>query len=242
MIYGIYSDVHSNLAALEAVLASMETFGVERRVCLGDLVGYCADADVCVQLVQKNSDICLLGNHDSVALKRESSVHFNQYARIAIEWTQTKLSKESLEFMKKLPYIVEESDVCFVHASPKSPADWFYVASLDEAVDAFEFFSTRFCFVGHTHSPVIVACGKDGSPSVIEEDFYTAQDDERVLVNVGSVGQPRDRNPEACYCLLDSDSLTVRFIRVPYDISRTQETMRKQGFPAFLIQRIADGR
>jgi len=242
MKYGIFSDIHSNLSALEAVMASMDKAGVERRVCLGDLVGYCADADTCVQLVASKSDICLLGNHDSVALKRESATSFNQYARIAIEWTQTRLSKESVEFMKQLPYIVEEGELTFVHASPKSPADWYYIASLDEAVDAFDFFTTRACFVGHTHSPVIVAMSDDGTPVVIEDDSYTPDDGERLLINVGSVGQPRDRNPEACWCLLDSETLKVQFMRVAYDIGRTQETMRKQSFPTFLIQRIADGR
>lgn len=242
MLYGIFSDIHSNLSALEAVLASMDAHGVGRRVCLGDLVGYSADPETCVQLVKQKSDICILGNHDSVALKRESSLHFNQYARVAIEWTQNKLSADSLDFMKKLPYIVEENDYSFVHASPKSPADWYYIASLEEAVDAFEFFTSKICFVGHTHSPVIAAMSSEGTPVVIEDDEYTPDVGERLLVNVGSVGQPRDRNPEACWCLLDSESNKVKFIRVPYDISRTQEIMRKQNFPTFLIQRIADGR
>jgi len=242
MIYGIFSDIHSNLAALEAVLASMSSAGVNRRVCLGDLVGYCADADACVKLVQANSDLCILGNHDSVALRREPSIHFNQFARVAIEWTQSRLSPDSIEYMKKLPYILEESNMCFVHASPKSPADWYYVSSLDEAMDAFEFFTTELCFVGHTHSPVIVSMSAEGDPLVIEEDEYTLGSGERLLVNVGSVGQPRDRNPEACWCLYDTNTRKVSFVRVPYDISRTQETMRKQGFPAFLIQRLSDGR
>ncbi|HSQ41967.1 MAG TPA: metallophosphoesterase family protein [Fibrobacteraceae bacterium] len=242
MIYGIFSDIHSNLPALEAVLASMSQHQVARRVCLGDLVGYCADADACVNLVRQNSDLCILGNHDSVALHREPSVNFNQYARIAIEWTQKHLSKDSMEFMKKLPYILEEGDLCFVHASPKSPADWSYIASLDEADDAFEFFTSQVCLVGHTHSPVIVVRGEDGIPMVIEDDHYRPGPNQRLLVNVGSVGQPRDRNPEACWCRLDTSDLSVSFIRVPYDIGRTQEAMRREGFPAFLIQRIAEGR
>ena len=242
MIYGIFSDIHSNLSALQTVLASMQEYGVERRVCLGDLVGYCADADACVKLVQTKSDICLLGNHDSVALKREASLHFNQYARLAIEWTQQKLSKESLDFMKKLPYIAEENDFCFAHASPKDPAGWPYVASLDEAVEAFDFFAGKACFVGHTHSPVIVAMVEGEGPMVIEDDHYVAKDGERLLVNVGSVGQPRDRNPQACWCLVKTDPLEVRFIRMPYDISATQENMRKEGFPHFLIQRLMEGR
>jgi diadenosine tetraphosphatase ApaH/serine/threonine PP2A family protein phosphatase len=242
MKYGIFSDIHSNLSALEAVMASMDNMGVERRVCLGDLVGYCADVNSCVDLVRKKSDICILGNHDSVAIRRESSLHFNQYARFAIDWTQQNLSKESLDYMGKLPYIVEENDLCFVHASPKSPADWSYVSSLDDADDAFEYFSTKVCFVGHTHSPVIVVQDIKGLPFVIEEDSHCCRPGERMLVNVGSVGQPRDRNPESCWCLLDSETFCVEFVRVPYDISRTQDTMRKLGLPVFLIQRIAEGR
>lgn len=242
MIYGIFSDVHANLAALEAVITSMSQWGVRRKVCLGDLVGYCADADTCVQLVQAYSDICIMGNHDSVALKREPSLHFNQFARLAIEWTQKQLSQESLDYMKKLPYIVEENDLCFVHASPKSPADWFYVSSLEDAVDAFEYFVSKVCFVGHTHSPVIVSLGQDNVPRVVESDEYIARAGERLLVNVGSVGQPRDRNPQACWCFFDDQTMEVRFIRVPYAVHRTQETMRKYQFPPFLVQRIEEGR
>jgi len=242
MIYGLFSDIHSNLAALEAVLASMSMYKVERKVCLGDLVGYCADADTCVQLVQAHSDICLMGNHDSVALHREPSIHFNQFARLAIEWTQKHLSKESLDYMKKLPYIVEEGELCFVHASPKSPADWYYVSSLEDAVDAFEYFSSRICFVGHTHSPVIVTLGHDNVPRVVEEESYVAKEGERLLVNVGSVGQPRDRNPQACWCYFDSETFDIRFVRVPYAVHKTQETMRQNQFPPFLVQRIAEGR
>lgn len=242
MIYGIFSDIHSNLAALEAVFASMRAHGAQRLVCLGDLVGYCAHPDECVQLVQANADICLLGNHDSVAVRREPTLHFNQYARVAIEWTQLHLSRESVDYLKKRPYIVEEENICFVHASPKSPADWHYIASLDEAVEAFEFFSEKFCFVGHTHSPVIVSMAPDSSLQVIEEDSYTAHEGERLLVNVGSVGQPRDRDPKACWCAFNSETQQVSFHRVSYDIHQTQEAMRREGFPTFLIQRLADGR
>ncbi|NLB64037.1 MAG: metallophosphoesterase family protein [Fibrobacter sp.] len=241
MIYGIFSDIHANLSALEAVENSMAEHGVERRVCLGDLVGYCADVEECVQLTAKISDICVMGNHDSVAVKRESSMHFNQYARYVIEWTQQNLSESAINYLKSLAYMVEEGDICFVHASPKSPADWYYIASLDEAMDAFEFFTTKYCFVGHTHNPVIVALD-DGFPQVIEEDFYQVQGSERLLINVGSVGQPRDRDARASWCLFDSEKETIRIVRVEYDISITQKNMRKRDFPIFLIKRLAEGR
>lgn len=241
MLYGIFSDIHANLAALQAVVQSMVDHGVERRVCLGDLVGYCADVEECVQLTAQVSDICVMGNHDSVAVKRESAVLFNQYARQVIEWTQQNLSAESLAYLQSLPYMVEENDLCFVHASPKSPADWFYIASLDEAMDAFDFFSASYCFVGHTHNPVIVAL-KDGLPHVIEEDYYQSTPGERLLVNVGSVGQPRDCDARASWCLFDSEQRTVKIIRVSYEIERTQKQMRKRDFPTFLIKRLSEGR
>ena len=194
MLYGICSDIHSNATAFEAVLQSMDDNHVDRRVCLGDLVGYGVDADECVKLARDNMDLCLIGNHDSVAIKYESSVGFNPYAKQAIEWTQSHLTEESREYIKQLPYIKEENDITFVHASPLSPADWVYVTDLEEALDAFDHFHGTYCFIGHTHSPVIVASRPMAIPKILDEYEYTIANTERLLVNVGSVGQPRDRD------------------------------------------------
>ena len=242
MLYGICSDIHSNATAFEAVLESMRENGVERRVCLGDIVGYGVDTDECVDLVKKNMDVCLIGNHDSVAVKYESSVGFNPYAKQAIEWTQKNLSKESVAYIRSLPYIYEENDICFVHASPLSPADWVYVTDLEDALNAFDHFSERYCFVGHTHSPVIIASRPLAIPKILDEYEYVIANTERLLVNVGSVGQPRDRDPRACWCLLDTETKCVRLIRVEYDIRETQNRMKKQGMPSFLIDRLSVGR
>ena len=116
MLYGICSDIHANATAFEAVLTSMKENGVERRVCLGDLVGYGADSDECVRLARDNMDACIIGNHASVGIKYESSVGFNPYAKQAIEWTQNHLSPESVAYMKYLPYIFEEGDITYVQA------------------------------------------------------------------------------------------------------------------------------
>ena len=242
MLYGICSDIHSNATALEAVLESMRDNGVERKVCLGDIVGYGVDADECVDLVRKNMDFCLIGNHDSVAVKYASSAGFNPYAKQAIEWTQKHLSKESVAYIRSLPYIFEENDICFVHASPLSPADWVYVTDLEDALNAFDHFSERFCFVGHTHSPVIIASRPLAIPKILDDYEYVIANTERLLVNVGSVGQPRDRDPRACWCLLDTETKCVRLIRVEYDIRETQSRMKKQGMPSFLIDRLSVGR
>ena len=242
MLYGICSDIHSNATAFKAVLESMRDNGVERKVCLGDIVGYGVDTDECVDLVRENMDFCLIGNHDSVAVKNESSEGFNPYAKQAIEWTQKHLSKESVAYIRSLPYIHDENDICFVHASPLSPADWVYVTDLEDALNAFDHFSERYCFVGHTHSPVIIASRPMAIPKILDEYEYVIANTERLLVNVGSVGQPRDRDPRACWCLLDTETKCVRLIRVDYDIRETQNRMKKQGMPSFLIDRLSVGR
>lgn len=242
MRYGFFSDIHSNLPALEAVIASMDNCKVERRICLGDLVGYGADVESCIARIREVSDLCLLGNHDSVAIGRESGEYFNQYARKAIEWTRDNLSQESRDYLGRLPYIMEEGPFCLAHASPKSPADWHYIVSLDEAVDAFDFFTAPICLVGHTHKPVIVVLNASGEYLVLDEYSYRVREGERVLVNVGSVGQPRDRDSRACWCLVDSETLEIQIIRISYSIDMAQASMRAQGFPPFLIQRLGEGR
>ena len=242
MLYGIYSDIHANLPALEVVLESMREHGVERRVCLGDIVGYGASPNECVALVKENADVCILGNHDSVAIKWDSDVGFNPYAKTAIEWTQKALSEESKQYLRSLPYMYEENDICFVHASPMSPADWIYVTDLEDALDAFDHFGETHCFVGHTHSPVIVAMKEEEIPKVIETGSYVLEPSERLLMNVGSVGQPRDRDSRASYCLFDSEKHSVQLVRLDYDIGETQRVMRDAVLPMFLIERLELGR
>ncbi len=243
MKYGIYSDIHGNLEALQRVLESMKRLGVEKKVCLGDIVGYGPFPNECVELVKNNSDFVILGNHDSVAIGRESADNWNNYnAQKAIEWTAKVLTTESVEFFKGLPYMASESPLLFVHASPWSPADWRYVTSLDDAVDAFSFFTERICFIGHTHWPIIVITEGEQNFRVSETLFHTLLPEQRILVNDGSVGQPRDRNPLAAWCLCDTEKMTVEIIRVAYDINKTQEAMRKLGFAEFLINRLTEGR
>ncbi|MBW8890592.1 MAG: metallophosphoesterase family protein [Fibrobacteres bacterium] len=243
MKYGIYSDIHGNLEALQRVLESMQRLGVDKKVCLGDIVGYGPFPNECVELVAENSDLVILGNHDSVAIGRESSEGWNNYnAQRAIEWTSKVLTPASVDFFSKLPYMASESPLMFVHASPWSPADWKYVSSLDDAVDAFSFFTERICFIGHTHWPIIVIMEGEQSFKVGENLVHTLEPNQRILVNDGSVGQPRDRNPLASWCLCDTEKMSVEIVRVAYDISKTQAAMRKSGFADFLINRLSEGR
>ena len=166
----------------------------------------------------------------------------NPYAKQAVEWTQENMNAESVAYIRSLPYIHEENDITFVHASPMSPADWLYITDLEDALNAFDHFSGTYCFIGHTHSPVIVASRPMAIPKVLDEYEYTIENTERLLVNVGSVGQPRDRDCRASWCLLDTETKCIRIIRVEYDVFRTQERMRKAGMPEFLIERLSVGR
>lgn len=243
MKYGIFSDIHGNLEALLQVMDSMNRYGVERRVCLGDIVGYGPFPNECVELVAEKSDITILGNHDSVAVGRGSAEEWNNYnAQRAIEWTRNVLKPFTIDFLKKLPLVVSEAPLFFTHASPWSPANWKYVSSLDDAVDAFSFFSETIGFIGHTHWPMIVVMQDEQSFRISETLFHTVRPGQRLLVNEGSVGQPRDRNPLACWCLCDTDKMTVEIVRVAYDIGKTQAAMRKLGLAEFLVNRLSEGR
>jgi predicted phosphodiesterase len=208
MKYGIYSDIHGNLEALQRVMESMNRLGVQKKVCLGDIVGYGPFPNECVEIVAENSDVVILGNHDSVAIGLESADGWNNYnAQKAIEWTSRILTPASIEFFGKLPYMVSEPPLLFVHASPWSPADWRYVSSLDDAVDAFSFFNEKICFIGHTHYPTIVIMEGEQSFKVSETLFHTLAPDQSSLVNDGSVGQPRDRIPLASWFLFDTEKI-----------------------------------
>jgi len=220
----------------------MDEMHVERRICLGDAVGYGPNPNECVRIIKEKSALTLLGNHDSVALKRESAENFNPYARHAIEWTRLNLAKDVEQFLSSLPYAAAEPPLTFVHASPRSPADWFYITSLDDALDAFNFFNERVCFVGHTHVPSIVVMESDQTFWVSETLAHETLPNQRLLVNVGSVGQPRDRIPLASWCYCDSKTLEVEIHRVAYDIAGTQARMKSLGFVDFLINRLAEGR
>ena len=243
MKYGIYSDIHGNLEALQRVFESMNRMGVEKKVCLGDIVGYGPYPNECVELVAENSAIVVLGNHDSVAIGRDSSDEWNNYnAQKAIEWTSKVLTPASVNFLSSLPYTAPDPPLVFVHASPWSPPDWRYVTSLDDAVDAFSFFTDKICFIGHTHWPIIVITEGEQSFRVSESQVHTLQPGQRMLVNDGSVGQPRDRNPLAAWCLCDTETMTVEIIRVVYDLGKTQAAMREKGFAPFLINRLTEGR
>ena len=244
MRIAIISDIHANTEALEAALSDISRQKIDETVCLGDIVGYGANPNECIEIIKKSCPLCILGNHDAAAVGLLSTDHFNVHAKIAIDWTVENLNAQGQSFLRSLPLKENKFSHTFVHATPYEPNMWYYITSLEEAAFNFQFFDTSFCFVGHTHIPIIIVLENEKEVYVHQGNSIQFNDDKqkRFLINVGSVGQPRDRNPLSCYGLLDTETRTFSYQRIAYDIEKTQGKMRKIKMPDFLITRIKDGR
>jgi diadenosine tetraphosphatase ApaH/serine/threonine PP2A family protein phosphatase len=244
MRYLIISDVHANLAALTAVLADAGAF--DSIWCLGDLVGYGPDPNECIERLRDLPHSSLAGNHDWAALGKLDITSFNSDARIASVWTQDQLSQASREYLSSLPTKTAKDRFTLAHASPRQPV-WEYVLDPLIAQRNFAYFDTPYCLVGHTHIPVVFLQLKD-NPSGCKTflapygEPMSLDVEGRLILNPGSVGQPRDGNPDASYAILDTESSTWEQRRVSYPIEITQERMRARELPARLVDRLDYGR
>ncbi len=236
----IFSDIHGNLQALQSVLAELKTENVDFILCCGDVVGYGANPNECVELLRENKIPTIAGNHDFAALNLVDITYFNDIAREAILWTRKELKPENLAFLKELPLSVEMDDMLFVHASPNSPESWNYIITMGQARTGFQYFTEKICFIGHSHTPFIVE-NNDGDLGCPDVPHIHCKDNCRYLVNVGSVGQPRDRNPDACYAIYDRESRTIEIRRTTYDLATAQASIVSQGLPVELAERLTYG-
>ena len=237
----IISDIHANLTALDAVLREAGT--VDAAWCLGDIVGYGPDPNECVERVQGLPNlVCILGNHDAAALDQIDITAFNPEARQAIAWTQRTLTEETIKFLQGLGETALIGDVTLAHGSPRQPV-WEYLLDTRTATLNFEYFKTPFCFVGHTHLPVVYYLPEDARSArlLVPENFTQTTLTPRSIINPGSVGQPRDRDPRSAYAIYDTEIGTWEFRRIDYDIPPVQELMRKFGLPERHIQRLSSG-
>jgi diadenosine tetraphosphatase ApaH/serine/threonine PP2A family protein phosphatase len=238
----ILSDIHGNLEALLAVEGVLRSLAVETVRFVGDAVGYGPDPNPCVEWVAQSASLAVAGNHDHAAVGAADSGGFNHLARRALEWTAKELSPPAAAWLSGLPLVAEAEGATFVHANPRLPAEWGYIMTLWDADINFGYFTGPLCFVGHSHQPVIVRRDPEGNVNVAQGPTVRLEPGCRYLVNVGSVGQPRDRNPEACFGLLDRERGEFSLLRAPYDLARTQEKMRRAGLPEPLAARLAEGR
>jgi diadenosine tetraphosphatase ApaH/serine/threonine PP2A family protein phosphatase len=240
--YLILSDIHANLVALEAVLADAPAF--DKIWCLGDLVGYGPSPNECVERIQDFSHLSLAGNHDWAALGKLDLNNFNTDARVANAWTQAELKPAVREYLNELPTSVEEEGFFMAHASPREPV-WEYILDAKVAYANFAHFSAPACLVGHTHIPLIFLLDESHErcetlfPPFSEPLVFNQQ---RLIINPGSVGQPRDGDPRASYALFDVSRMTWEFRRVAYPVAIVQERMRARGLPRRLVDRLEIGR
>jgi diadenosine tetraphosphatase ApaH/serine/threonine PP2A family protein phosphatase len=241
MRYAVFSDVHSNLEALTVVVADIEQKKIDDVMFLGDAVGYGPNPNECIDILVGRCKILLAGNHDWGVLERTDITYFNEYARYAIEWTKGVLTKKNNNILKSLPVRKESrgEDILFVHSTPKEPEEWHYLLTLWDAEINFQYFDNKFCFLGHSHQPFIIERLPSGE-LISYKGAARIKKSSRYIINVGSVGQPRDGDPRTCYAIIDSKDIEI--MRVPYDIERVQEKMRKELLPPVLIERLSVGR
>ena len=241
MKYGIFSDVHSNLEALTTVLSFFKKEGVDQTFCLGDIVGYGANPKECIAQIRSLGGIVIAGNHDWACVDQMKMDYFNRYAREAILWTQKQLNEEEKTFLKNLKLSYQTELLTLVHGSLNFPEEFHYIFDTESATRTLELSKTPVCFVGHSHLPMIFSLGQDGYIRLSRSGKVKLQEEIRVLVNDGSVGQPRDGDPRAACAVFDTDQQTVEIRRLPYDIRLTQQKILQAGLPPTLASRLSEG-
>lgn len=241
MRYGIFSDVHSNLPALEAVLNSYAQEQIDRYVCIGDIVGYAANPKECIAKIKALNSIWVAGNHDWASADLLSTRNFNSLAQEAVEWTKAQLSWEEKRFLSLSELVFNHNDFILVHGTLDNAEDFNYLYDQMDAQVTFELMTNQVCFVGHTHIAGIFVM-KDSRISYLQQYPLQVDPQNKYIVNVGSVGQPRDRNHRAGYCIFDTKSQTIEIKRIDYDIKEAQNRIIAAGLPAFLAERLSWGR
>ncbi|MCZ6766481.1 MAG: metallophosphoesterase family protein [bacterium] len=239
MRYILISDIHGNLEALQAVLSFVSKLEPFQLYCLGDVVGYGANPKECLEILRNDSNLILAGNHDLAVAKVIPSKDFNPMAQAAVEWTRKALTDDDTSTLANLPLVYIDGDYCFAHSSPLNPMEFGYVRTLEDVADVLSSIGQRFCFVGHTHLPVLVRMDTNkGKLEIVHDKRIKIVDGFRYFVNVGSTGQPRDNNPDACVVIVDEEDESIEFLRVPYDISTCQSKILSEGLPSYLAERL----
>jgi diadenosine tetraphosphatase ApaH/serine/threonine PP2A family protein phosphatase len=243
MVVLIVSDIHANLAALDAVIRDAGPF--DQIWCLGDIVGYGPDPNECIERLRSFQSLCLAGNHDLAVIGKLNLDDFSSDAREAAIWTRQWLTPANRAWLETLSpsSVIAGTGITLVHASPRDPV-WEYVASPAVARHCLEQMETPICLYGHTHIPMIFrqpAYLRGISTEWVRVNVPLTLTLDRILVNPGSVGQPRDDDPRASYALLDLEALTLTWRRVLYDVATTQKKMKEAKLPAGLIRRLRFG-
>lgn len=242
MIYAVISDIHGNLEALLSVWEYIKyrRKKIDKVICLGDIVGYGADPGECIKLTGAISDVILAGNHDFAVCEQTSIDNFNDYAKEAVLWSRNTLDEDEIKFLKNLPFTFREENTSFVHSSLYRPESWRYLSGPSDTYVDFQIMEDEILFVGHTHVQLLF---KDTGENVkiLKPGEISLEADKRYIINPGSVGQPRDRDPRAAFMIYDSDKKYIQSLRVEYDIEKAKSKILKAGLPDVLATRLSRG-
>jgi len=240
MLFAIFGDIHANLEALVAVLDDAHAHDVTHFVCLGDIVGYNANPHECVEIVRGLDCPVVKGNHDEQASAQEIQENFNPLAEEAINWTRANLTDEDKEWLRDLRLVRQVRDFTIVHATLDTPHKWGYVFNQLDAAASFNYQHTNLCFYGHTHAPR--AYVNDGAVKGLPLQRLRVESNKKYFINVGSVGQPRDGDWHASYCLYSPAEHLIELRRIEYDINTAQDKIVDAGLPQRLADRLAMGK
>lgn len=240
--YGIISDIHGNLEALESVIHALKKEKVDQFLCLGDVLGYGADPLSCTEIIRELKPVVIAGNHDWGCIDKLGLDYFNQMAKEAVIWTKEKLTPAYTSWFEPLPLVEKINNIILVHGSLYQPEKFLYVLdyiSARASINCLEE-NQNICLVGHTHLPSIYI-EQEGKIQYSSATSITIEPQKRYLINVGSVGQPRDRNPRASYGIYDTETRLLRIERLEYDIEKAQRKIIKAGLPLSLALRLGMG-
>jgi len=243
MKYGILGDIHSNLSALECALERMDAAGVETLISVGDVVGYGAAPHECIAALRERGALVVKGNHDAACVNELDERTFNPYARAAVAWTRTVLTAEEKRWLRSLPMVATLEHCQVAHGTLYRPELYDYILSLSDADPSLDEMVRPVCFVGHSHVPLTVMRFAD-QPQRTAYTYDTEIDlseTVKALINVGSVGQPRDEDPHTAYALYDSDAKRASILRAPYDIEAEVLRISAAGLPSVLGERLRLG-
>ena len=240
MRFGLISDIHSNLEALQAVIKDCKDQGVREYYCIGDVVGYGANPKECIELVQQLNAVCVAGNHDWAVTGKVDTTYFNPVAKAAVEWTQTILPKQHLDYLNNLDLVFKHKDFMMVHGTLNNPGSFIYLLDLEQSIDTFYLMDRNVCFIGHTHVPQVFQLEGEHI-CYIGSLRVELKPQNKYVVNIGSIGQPRDGNPLAAYGIYEPNLQRVEIRRIPYDVKTAQKKILEAGLPEFLAHRLAIG-
>ncbi len=244
MLLGIIGDIHGNIEALDATYKTLKDAGCQKIVCTGDIVGYGASPQECIDFVRDNKVVSIRGNHDHYTTQRNTDWNIQPYAKQVIQWMQNTMPQSYIDWLDTLPYHLEVEGVQFVHSSLESVDGklWPYILSAQSALFHFFLQNSKFCFYGHTHIPLIFVLNRGNvTIEMLTTRNLAKAKGEKFLFNSGSVGQPRDFDSRASSAIFDTKKLDLTLVRVKYNVEQTQLKILAAGLPSQLAERLSSG-